>query len=108
MKKILFAIIIIMTGNPALAADKEHLMTVHGAVCPSCAYGLEKKFMKIDGVKAFDLDFTSGIVSICAEETLNFEEEELTKIFSESGYSYKGEEIKEHCELQQDDENDKS
>ncbi len=97
MKKLLFLSLLLISANPAFAADKEHLMRADGAVCPSCAYGLEKKFMKIDGVKAFDVDFKAGIVSICADESTAFTKEQLTTIFKESGYTFRGEEIKDQC-----------
>lgn len=99
MKKLLFILLLFTAATPALAGDKEHLMKVHGAVCPACAYGLEKKFMKIEGVKAFDVDFKSGIVSVCAEETITFSEEQLATMFKESGYTFKGEEIKDTCTI---------
>lgn len=98
MKKLMLMAVLVMFSAQAYAGEKEHLMQVHGAVCASCAYGLEKKFMKIEGVKAFDIDFKAGIVSICADENLNFEEQQLTQIFIESGYTFKGEEIKDQCE----------
>jgi len=97
MKKLLFLSLLLISTNPAFAADKEHLMRADGAVCPACAYGLEKKFMKIDGVKAFDVDFKAGIVSVCTEETTTFTEEQLVTIFRESGYTFRGEEIKDQC-----------
>lgn len=97
MKKLLLTLMIMAASNSAFAAEKEYLMKVHGAVCASCAYGLEKKFMKIDGVKAFDVDFKAGIVSICADETVKFTEAQLTTLFKESGYSYKGKEVENSC-----------
>lgn len=57
---------------------KEHQMNVHGAVCPACAVGLQDRFMKIDGVKKFDINFKSGLVKVCADETIMFDEEEMT------------------------------
>tara|TARA_R110000868_G_scaffold35936_3_gene128155 strand:+ start:231 stop:527 length:297 start_codon:yes stop_codon:yes gene_type:complete len=97
MKKLILVAALIMLSSTAYAGEKEHLMQVHGAVCSSCAYGLEKKFMKIDGVKAFDVDFKAGIVSVCADENVDFAEEDLTTLFKQSGYTYKGEEIKDTC-----------
>jgi len=99
MKKLLFTLMIMAASTPAFAVDKEHLMRADGAVCPSCAYGLEKKFMKIDGVKGFDVDFKAGIVSICADEKVKFTEGQLTTLFKESGYTFKGEEIKDTCTI---------
>jgi len=99
--KTLLTIIILMafysTSSTAQAGEKLHLMKVHGAVCASCAYGLEKKFKKIEGVTGFDIDFKTGVVSVCTDENTYFEKQQLTKIFIESGYTFKGEEIKGSC-----------
>ena len=53
--------------------------------------------MNIDGVKGFDVDFESGVVSVCTDENIEFEEEELVTLFKQSGYTYKGEEIRDTC-----------
>lgn len=95
---------LLLAVHPAQAEEKEqqvkeHQMNVHGAVCPACAVGLEKRFMKIDGVNKFDIDFKSGIVKVCANEDVAFVEEDMTQMFRDFGYLYKGEEIKDTCTL---------
>jgi len=102
MKVLLMITTLTIFSNLAYAGEKLHLMKVHGAVCASCAYGLEKKFKKINGVKSFDVNFTKGTVSVCTDDNINFEQEQLTKIFVESGYTFKGEEIKDSCAQQSD------
>jgi copper chaperone CopZ len=89
---------IALASFPAFAGEKEVRMQVLGAVCPSCAYGLEKQFMRMDGVKAFDVDFKAGIVSVCVRDDVQFKDEELSKIFKETGYSYKGKEERAACQ----------
>lgn len=98
MKKILLLVVMLLGSTPAYAADKEVRMQVLGAVCPSCAYGLEKKFMKIEGVKKFDVDFKAGIVSVCAEEKVHFTNEQLMQIFKDAGYSYQSQEERPSCQ----------
>jgi len=100
MKKItLISTLIMLAGfNSAYAGEIKQVMQVHGAVCASCAYGLEKKFKKIDGVKRFDINLKEGLVSICTDDNLKFSDEQLTQIFIESGYSYKGKKIEPSCD----------
>jgi len=99
MRKALLLLTMILSGiTPAYAADKEVRMQVLGAVCPSCAYGLEKEFMKIEGVKAFDIDFKAGVVFLCTEEKLHFTSEQLTQIFKDAGYSYQSQEEHPSCQ----------
>jgi len=103
MKKLMLITVLTMASNNAYASEKEYTMQVHGAVCASCAYGLEKKFKKIEGVEKFDIDLKSGQVFVCAKDSVNFTEDQLTKLFIESGYSYKGMEVKENCSDKLDD-----
>jgi len=100
MKKVtLISTLMMLAGfNSAHAGEIKHIMQVHGAVCASCAYGLEKKFKKIDGVKTFDINLKEGLVSICTDENLSFDDEQLTQLFIESGYSYKGKKIEPSCD----------
>jgi len=98
MKKILLLAVMLLGSTPAYAVDKEVRMQVLGAVCPSCAYGLEKKFMKIEGVKKFDVDFKAGIVLVCAEEKVHFTNEQLMQIFKDAGYSYQSQEERSSCQ----------
>ncbi len=100
MKQLLIMSALVLFSSTVNASEKLHQMKVHGAVCASCAYGLEKRFKKIDGVKSFNVDFTAGIVSVCTNSNVNFEQEQLTKIFVESGYTFKGVEIKDSCSSQ--------
>ncbi len=108
MKKIILLTVLVLFYSSVNHAEKMHIMKVHGAVCASCAYGLEKKFKKFDGVKTFDVDFTAGTVSICTDENLTFTEKELSKIFVESGYTFKGEEVKSGCAESQSSSHKKS
>jgi len=105
MKTLLTIAILTAFYSTAQAGEKLHLMKVHGAVCASCAYGLEKKFKKFEGVTSFDIDFKAGVVSVCTDENTHFEKQQLTKIFIESGYTFKGEEIKESCSQDSNTEN---
>ncbi len=96
MRKILL-LALLLFSFPTFAADKEVRMQVLGAVCPSCAYGLEKQFMKVEGVKAFDVDFKAGIVSVCADNKVKFTDKQLTQIFKDAGYTFKGKEERSSC-----------
>jgi len=100
MQKILIMAALTLFSGAVNAGEKLHLMKVHGAVCASCAYGLEKRFKKFDGIKSFGIDFSAGIVSVCTDSNVSFEKEQLTKIFVESGYTFKGLEIKNSCDKQ--------
>ena len=40
----------------ALAADKSYVLGVDGLACPFCAYGIEKRLNKVDGVTGVEVD----------------------------------------------------
>ncbi len=64
-------------------------MRVDGVACPYCAYGIEKKFKKIDGVKNIDVDLEQGMVSVCTSDTVAFSDERLTELFNDAGFTYR-------------------
>lgn len=48
----------------AHAGDNEVTLRVDGLACPFCAYGLEKKLKKLEGVGSFDILINEGMVNI--------------------------------------------
>ncbi|VAV99962.1 hypothetical protein MNBD_ALPHA02-2064, partial [hydrothermal vent metagenome] len=60
-----------------------------GLACAYCAYGIEKKFMKIDGVKHIDIDLKKGLVLITGDESLILKERQLKTLFNDSGFTFR-------------------
>ncbi len=60
-----------------------------GLACPYCAYGIEKKFKAIKGVKNIDVDLKKGIVKVEATPATQFTEQQLKTLFSDSGFTYR-------------------
>lgn len=60
-----------------------------GLACPYCAYGIEKKFMAIDGVKSIDVDLKKGLVKVNGVVSLSFNEQQLKTLFNDSGFTYR-------------------
>lgn len=73
----------------ALADMNEYKIRVDGLACPFCAYGLEKKFNKIDGVKFTNMDLDKGIVTVETHD-VKLEDEQLKKLFEDSSFTYRG------------------
>ena len=84
--------------GPVAEAEKEYKMRVDGMACPYCAYGIEKKFKKIDGVKTIDVDLNEGIVSVCTSDQIDFSDDQLTQLFKDAGFTYRSTETEEQCE----------
>ncbi len=72
MRNTLFILIAVtaMVGMnvPAQAEVKSLTVQVDGLACPFCAYGLEKKLKKVEGVEALNIDINTGevVLSVAA------------------------------------------
>ena len=98
MQKILIFIIAPLAPLLAFAADTGYEMRVDGLACPYCAYGIEKKFKAIEGVKTIDVDLEKGLVSVCASDTTSFTDEQLIRLFTDAGFTYRSMEKREQCD----------
>jgi len=96
MKKILLISIlsvVTMFGSiqMSFAASGTHYnIRVDGLACPFCAYGIEKKFKKIDGISNIKVDLNKGLVSVDAKAGMQLKEAKLKKLFNDSGFTYRG------------------
>ena len=89
MRRFLVALLIASIGFGA-----EIVMRVDGLACAFCAYGLEKKLKKLEGVESVDISLNKGLVRIKLREGYTLEEETLKKIVKESGFVLRGIEVK--------------
>jgi len=89
MKKIIILTIFSLWANVALAAGTQYDMRVDGLACPFCAYGIEKGFLKTEGVKSVDIDLQNGLVVIVTEDGKTFTENKLKTIINDTGFTMK-------------------
>jgi copper chaperone CopZ len=59
---------------------------VDGMACPFCAYGLEKKIKKIDGVGDFFVEINEGYISFSIKSDIIPSEDDLKIIVKEAGF----------------------
>ena len=99
MKRLLLttAATLLVAGN-AMAADVQYNMRIDGITCPFCVATSAKALKEIDGVKEVDSDLEKGIIKVCADESVTFIDEQLTKLFVEKGFTYRGMEKQEQCD----------
>jgi len=76
-------------ANLALAAGTQYNMRVDGLACPFCAYGIEKGFVKTEGVKSVDIDLKNGLVIVKTEDGITFTEKQLKRIINDTGFTMK-------------------
>ncbi|MFU4514032.1 MAG: heavy-metal-associated domain-containing protein [Sinimarinibacterium flocculans] len=90
MKRFLYALLLAITLNgAALAAGTQYTMRVDGLACPYCAYGIEKKLKKIDGVQDIDIDLNAGVVRVKVAEGIELTEPQMKKLFNDAGFTYR-------------------
>lgn len=73
----------------AFSAEAHYKIRADGLACPYCAYGIEKKFMKISGVKHFDIDLKKGLVLVTGDENLILKEPQLKTLFNDAGFTFR-------------------
>ncbi len=73
----------------SFAAGTQYDMRVDGLACPFCAYGIEKKFTKTEGVKSVDIDLQNGLVVVKTNEGKSFTEDKLKTIINDAGFTMK-------------------
>jgi len=86
---ILFSLGLIFPAQ-AQKKDKERdqiTATVEGLGCPFCAYGLEKKFKKVKGIKKIEIDIEEGIFSFNLPSTYGMSLEEIDERITNAGYT---------------------
>ena len=60
---------------------------VDGLACPFCAYGIEKKFKRMQGVTYVNVDFKKGIVIVKSSRPLPAFNKK--KFFNKTGFTYR-------------------
>ena len=63
-----------------------HLL-VDGVVCPFCAYGLEKRLLKLEAVDSLIVRISDGLVQIREKEGLKLTEEDVRKEVERAGFT---------------------
>jgi len=90
MKKLLLLTIFTLLWNTAVfAAGTLYKIRVDGLACPYCAYGIEKKLNKLDGVKFLDMDLEKGVVTVRAFEGVTLSDEQMTQLFKDAGFTFR-------------------
>jgi len=84
-----FTVALFFWITPSFADGSRFEIRADGLACPYCAYGIEKKFMQIKGVKKLDIDLKKGIVIVIGEKDLTFKEEQLKTLFTDSGFTFR-------------------
>ena len=74
--------------SPAVNAQVEQVsIRVDGLACPFCAYGLEKKLKKIDGVGNVEINVDKGVAELQSKKAESIVVEGLKNVVSDAGFT---------------------
>ncbi len=88
MEKWILAMAMALLWNvAAFAAGTEYQLRVDGLACPYCAYGIEKKLKKTEGVEKIDIDINNGVVRVNVAEGVTLTEAQMAKLINDAGFT---------------------
>ncbi len=89
MRHLTIAATLLSWSLSVFAAGSQYTMRVDGLACPYCAYGIEKKLARIDGVEKIDVDLEKGLVTVQVREGVQITEPQMKRLFKEAGFTYR-------------------
>lgn len=89
MKRYFFIPLLLFWNLGAFAAGTQYVMRVDGLACPYCAYGIEKKLKKIEGVEKIDVDLNKGLVTVNVRENVELTKPQMIQLFEDAGFTYR-------------------
>ena len=81
--------VIIVSAVPveSPAQIEEATVKVDGLSCPFCAYGLEKKLKKVEGVEKLEIKVDQGVAKLTVKEKKNLSIEDVKKAVVDGGFT---------------------
>lgn len=79
----------IVASDSILTGVTVHLL-VDGMVCPFCAYGLEKRLLKLEAVDSLIVRIGDGLVQIREKEGQTLTEEDVRREVEKAGFTLRG------------------
>lgn len=79
-----------LTPTPTLTLSNgpvKVVVRVDGLSCPFCAYGLEKKIKRMEGVEDFTIDIVGGKVEVLFIDKKFYQKEKLEEVVRDSGFT---------------------
>ena len=83
----LFIFLLVGISTSVWAGTKRLVLRVDGLACPFCAYGLEKKIMRMPGVLSYDADLEKGEVNVSIKDDADVDVGFLQKAVEDAGFT---------------------
>lgn len=76
-----------VTSPAAIAAGPERItVTVTGLSCPFCAYGLEKRLRRIEGLDSLSIEFQTGSVILTVRDGSKASDGRIRQLVKDGGF----------------------
>ncbi|HHM05474.1 MAG TPA: copper chaperone [Gammaproteobacteria bacterium] len=89
----LAALLAALWSVAVFAAGTRYVLRVDGLACPFCAYGIEKKLIRTEGVEAVDMDLAQGQVIVKVRAGAELGEARLERLVDEAGFTLRSVEV---------------
>jgi len=85
-------IVLLLAGwmGAAVASGPTYRLEVAGLACPFCAYGIEKRLNRIDGVERLETQIKEGAVIVTMKEGATLDEVAARQAVEEAGFTLDG------------------
>ena len=77
----------LMFSVATLAADNQYVLGVDGLACPFCAFGIEKRLNKVDGVTGVEVHVADSVVHVTLQEDKTLTEARARQAVKEAGFT---------------------
>lgn len=83
-----FLIAVVLPWAPAQTTERaSYAVGVDGLACPFCAYGIEKRLGRIDGVASVETDIADSVVIVMMEEGKSLEKSVAWEAVEDAGFT---------------------
>ena len=86
---VLFAVTLIMTASVSADHSIQYDIRVDGITCPFCIASSEKALGNVEGIQAISTNLELGVMTVCAEPSVELKEDELRSMYLEQGFTYR-------------------
>lgn len=78
-----------LAQDDKLLADPDIVIEVGGLACPFCAYGIEKRLKKIEGIEELSVHLEEGTIEVRLEDGATVSRERVEEAISDAGFEAK-------------------
>ena len=89
IRKTIAGLTLLTLSVAAWGQGQQYQLRVDGLACAYCAYGIEKKLKKIDGVRDIDVDLDRGLVTVNVNKSVELAEQQMVQLFKDTGFTYR-------------------